>query len=789
MTANTWRLGRPSSCAFLLLLVTLMRVQVATRAEKQMPIYFVCDKRIHGFVYDIVALFRENKTAECNFVSPLEAYGRVPEGAVVLLLSDGQSDPRPFPSKEEQIMVRLKKLKVYIEFCALDPARQEVRTTTFERVVVPEQSTLEGFVDMQLLHPHVTNFTDLRYPPVKFDNIDLVLAKVAGFDTAVYGLPDPSMTYPVIVKTADTPTSSPLLLTSMPLSSFVTSRFSPLSQWRKVWHNILEQLGLPQNISSAVLGTAIAPVRPSFTENETLPANAEALALKRGLTFYLGMLPDSKITLRLAKLRAEGGGSIDAPVLLPNLYERSMNHSQGRMGILEGFNSKIDFSGNQYVSTNLRNDCISETAMALAMGGSTSTVNPLLREKFKTFSKNLLDYPWIHGGFSQRWLPGVSPDPLGDSMGLLSWSSTTDASTRYYVDDNARSILAGFATRALLGEQRWDSIIARAILGNFRMAGVEGFSAQNDYIFSDISKQSWEHFHNQNSSANTRLFSPHYQSYVWAVFIRADGFLGDTGVNVSHDFYERANNAISMMMMHYPTRWQNTANGITMQRARMLLPLSWMVQRANDKKDARAVKTYCGWLNQVATGLLARQHANGAIYEEISAPGWGGAAKVPNNENYGTFEAPLNQKNTDPVSDLLYTSNFALLGLHEAWHATSNATYKESSDRLAEFLVRIQARATRPKERESVWLNQWDHPEFDGAYFRAFATNYWSFWASDADLGWGAWAVETGWSQSWITTVFGLREKDISLWTLCGGGAASLAKELQEWAPYFGVKV
>ena len=39
---------------------------------------------------------------------------------------------------------------------------------------------------------------------------------------------------------------------------------------------------------------------------------------------------------------------------------------------------------------------------------------------------------------------------------------------------------------------------------------------------------------------------------------------------------------------------------------------------------------------------------------------------VPNNENYGTFEAPLNQENSDPVSDMLYTTNFAIIGLHEA---------------------------------------------------------------------------------------------------------------------------
>ena len=40
------------------------------------------------------------------------------------------------------------------------------------------------------------------------------------------------------------------------------------------------------------------------------------------------------------------------------------------------------------------------------------------------------------------------------------------------------------------------------------------------------------------------------------------------------------------------------------------------------------------------------------------------STRTPTNSNYGTFEAPLNQENGDPVSDLLYTTNFALLGMH-----------------------------------------------------------------------------------------------------------------------------
>ena len=81
--------------------------------------------------------------------------------------------------------------------------------------------------------------------------------------------------------------------------------------------------------------------------------------------------------------------------------------------------------------------------------------------------------------------------------------------------------------------------------------------------------------------------------------------------------------------------------------------------------------------------------------------------RVPNNEDYGTFEAPLNQENDDPVSDFLYTSNFALLGLHEAAAALDDPKIKAVEDKLADFIIRIQARST-------------EHPDLDGAFFRAF---------------------------------------------------------------------
>ena len=85
--------------------------------------------------------------------------------------------------------------------------------------------------------------------------------------------------------------------------------------------------------------------------------------------------------------------------------------------------------------------------------------------------------------------------------------------------------------------------------------------------------------------------------------------------------------------------------------------------------------------------------------------------------------------------------------------ATGEAYYKEAEDKLAEFLCRAQVRSER-------------HPELDGAWFRAFDIKKWEYWASNTDAGWGAWCIESGWSQSWYTIALALRQMDTSLWDI-----------------------
>ena len=111
------------------------------------------------------------------------------------------------------------------------------------------------------------------------------------------------------------------------------------------------------------------------------------------------------------------------------------------------------------------------------------------------------------------------------------------------------------------------------------------------------------------------------------------------------------------------------------------------------------------------------------------------------------------QSNADAASDLLYTCNFAFVALHEAAAATGDPFYREAEEKLATFLCRIQIRSET-------------HPELDGGWFRAFDFKRWEYWASNTDAGWGAWCIESGWTQSWITSVLALRQMNTSLWDL-----------------------
>ncbi|MES2221375.1 MAG: hypothetical protein V4587_10455 [Acidobacteriota bacterium] len=648
-----------------------------------------------------------------RYESAHEAVSRSASGSGVLILAQG------YPGQATELSLDLfreaaeKKLRLYIEFPSFVPGLQVGAPSAiakgrygnlFERILVTSDAFGSSLEKLSLL-----DFHDGRYVPVSAGNAILSLARVAGFDKAVYGIPDEGV-HPILFRAPE----GDVLVSTTKLSQFITGRYAPVQSWTIVWNWILEWL---QPEAAVRLGKYQPAVRPSFGPREALPANAEFQAFTRGVAWYRGanlfVHPSWEKTV-------EERAALDSPSLGP---APDWPVGDGSAGLLEGFSTIIEPDGRQLLGWRRRNDCMGETSMAMAL---SSAVSGSARDG--AIAANLNDFI-----YRSPLAQGPRNDPKSPSYGLVGWELPKGLDA-YWGDDNARSALGTLATAALLKTDRWDEAVLRCLLANFRTTGKLGF--REDRLDEEqLQTHGWRHFYD----AENVNYAPHYQAYPWATYLwswqktRYAGFL------------ERAKTAVRMTMAAYPNQWRWT-NGIQQERARMLLPLAWLV-RVEDTPEHR------GWLRQMADALLALQAECGALREEIGAVANGGLPPPKSNAAYGKSEAPLIQENGDPVCDLLYTSNFAFLGLHEAAAATGDPYYARAGDRLAELFCRIQVRSSA-------------RPELDGGWMRAFDYKRWNYWGSDSDDGWGVWSVETGWTQSWITSVLALRHLKTSYWDL-----------------------
>jgi hypothetical protein len=392
----------------------------------------------------------------------------------------------------------------------------------------------------------------------------------------------------------------------------------------------------------------------------------------------------------------------------------------GSFGVLEGFSSTIRRDGSQPMRYAVRNDCTTEVAMLLAFDAAVNA-----RPENARRAADLLDFIFHTSGLAG----GARTDPRSSSFGLVGWA--LDSPDAYWGDDNARAILAVGAVAALARDTRWNEALARCVLANLRTTGVSGFR-EACIQGKALQERGWQSYW---TSPHVQ-YSPHYQSWLWACNLWA----------YQQTQFEplRARSAAGLRatMEAYPARWDWCLRSGTIERSRLLLPLAWLV-RVDDTPEHRQ------WLRTVATDLVALQDRSGALREIIGDGGIG----IDSNAEYGTRETSLIQSDGDSVCDLLYSCNFAVIGLHEAAAATQEPLYAQAEEKLAEFLARIQIRSDAQSE-------------LDGAWYRAFDYQRWDYWASSADWEWGPWCTETGWSQPWIAGTLALRQRHTSLWDL-----------------------
>jgi hypothetical protein len=640
---------------------------------------------------DLVRILSDNGIRFARFEDAAQAVREAPSGAGVLILADR------YPTNTTQIEPAVfaqaagKNLRLYVEYPASLPQlevgkprahKKGVYGSNLEREVV----TSDAF-GATLRKNSIIMVQGCRYVPVAAPDPHLVVAHVAGYNQAVFGLPDKDV-WPILFEHPD----GNLLVATTKLSHFVTGRYAPVDAWGAVWRMILGWLQPDGDIPELKWTPA---VRPSYGRAERLPADAELAAFKRGVDWFGG-----------SKLFIE---------------------PSGKQGFHEGYNSKDFFmDGSHGISGQVRGDCTGEVAMSLALGAALTG-----NDAWRGIATNLLDLLYFESVAAR----GPRLDPQHPAYGLIGGDLMVDSGV-YYGDDSARHLLGTMAAAAVLQTDRWNERAVMEMLADFRTTGPWGFrKARIDEP--ELVQQGWRRFWEKSDGrwGGERLW-PHYEAYLWATLL----WLYDK--THFEPLLRRTERGIRLLMDAFPDGWGSEANRHETERCRMLLPLAWLL-RVEDTPEHRE------WLRQIKQYVLAAQHASGAIRQRV-------IHETTANSQYGTGECALIQANGDPACDLLYAVNFAFLGLHEAAAATRDPELAQAADRLADFLVRIQIRSE-------------SRPELDGAWYRGFDFQKWEYWGSDGDIGWGVWCIETGWTQTWITTTLGLRHLRTSLWDLMAG--------------------
>lgn len=655
---------------------------------------------------DLYVLLQKQGLHVKRFNEPAQALQAAKEGDALFVVADNYPKKTVTLTDDFFQKAKLKKLKLYIEYSAAIPGVQidaTPKNTQLERGIVATTVFEPGLKPLSIL-----GINDCYVLPAKVERADIVLAKVAGLDKAEYGIDDVEK-FPLLFEKDN------MMIATTKLTNFATGRYGPDDAWKQVWSYILKKMTGQQY----VFKSWPSYVTPMYSRNQVLPANAKRKSVELGVEWFNKAKLFVNPTWKDMFLKYQGNG--EAP--FGPRVDQKLPVGDGTLGLLEGHASKIYHDGTQQYRYWMRADVQGEAAFALAAAG-----NLLHNQGYDKKAKNLVDYMF----YNSNLRAAERNDKKSPSYGLIGWSVTHPHV--YYGDDNARALLGILGASAFMKTDKWDKEIVEGIMANFRTTGKYGYRGERQED-KDLQKKGWEHYWNRDVIHN----APHFESWTWACYL---WLYNQTGYK---PLLEKTKNAIRMTMEAYPDKWVWT-NGIQQERARMVLPLAWLVQIENTEEHRK-------WLDILVSKLLENQVESGAIREELGGEGKGRFGRTKSNADYGKHEAPLIFTNGDPIADMLYTSNFAFFSLNEAAYATGNKKYTAAVAKLSDFLTRIQVKSDRYKD-------------LDGAWFRAFEYKRWEYWGSNADAGWGVWGTLSGWTQSWIVATQVLTTQNQSFWEL-----------------------
>ncbi len=360
----------------------------------------------------------------------------------------------------------------------------------------------------------------------------------------------------------------------------------------------------------------------------------------------------------------------------------------GKGGLKEGLATEIFPDGSQRLLSSLRHDCMGEVSFAYFLQH--------MREK----NERSLE---ISNNLSAIYFNFMQIKEEGPFKGMLRW--TNQGWGVCYQDDVARTLLPELLKCLYTGEKLYLDECVEALKFLVKTTGTDGTR-----VFRTDIKDMDEALRKKLVEEPGNFPSAHYNAFYSAALLLAYKL---TGIR---EFRETGIKGLETIMSVYPDTIREHSE--TQELCRLIMPLTYLYWTTKENKHKE-------WLYKVTEDLQRVRHKSGAYLEWDT--GYKSTRFGKNDD-----ECSLLTKNGDPVVDLLYSLNWLPVAFIQAHMVTGDKYFYDLWEDIARFMMSVQIRSK--------------NKQINGGWARGVDVELMEVFALPNDLGWGPWAMETGWT-------------------------------------------
>jgi hypothetical protein len=368
----------------------------------------------------------------------------------------------------------------------------------------------------------------------------------------------------------------------------------------------------------------------------------------------------------------------------------------GRGGVYEGFGTEIYPDGTRRKSLAIRDDCIGEVSMMYGM------------DYLLNGNRHSLELSDNLAGFMFNEMQCKE----GLFKGMLRWTDTGWGVC--YTHDTGRAVYGELLKNLYLGRTCYIEEIQGALDFLIKTTGSDGRRVRR----TDLNVMGEEEFLSiphkpcleENGGEMHNMGTDTYSLAAMLLLYKLTGI--EKYKSAALKGFETCRPLWTMCLYDYPEAY------VTGMICGVIMPLSWLYHttKSDDHKK---------WLYAFCEELQKYRHPNGGYMEWFKGKNGAPAPKIGD-------EGSLLVENGNPIVDNLYIVNWLSMGFSQAYLVTGDTYFLDLWRDIAKYYINMQIHSKDPL--------------IDGAWTRSSDMELFEVFAIPNDVGWGPWAIETGWT-------------------------------------------